>query len=308
MEEERIIEKAKSKLDIIKEFYLENISVNDFCNKKGIKLRTFYRWLKDFNDKGYDGLIEKSKKPKHITETPIWAQNIILELNQKIGLGSKNISQTIGPLYKLSHTGILNILRRNGIIIEREKKRWKAFRAPYKNHTWQMDFLGPHTTNIGEISLLVVLDDYSRYCRSKIVKKYGTSRDVCNFLDQLIKDLGKPYRTLTDNGTQFRKMFDKWCKKQGIKHHKSRVRHPQTLGKTEAVNKTLGKHFTLDFNSLEEGQIRLNALIDWYNNIHFNQTIQTTPATAYGLQKDKLGVLKRLADEFNLTMLRNALK
>jgi len=306
-ERDRIMDKSRYKLNIIKEFYKSNKSIRRFCKDNGLKKSTLSIWLKQFEIGGYEGLIEKSKKPRTIKETPKWAQNIIVELNQKMGLGSKNISRTLEPLYKISHTSVLSILRRNGIVIEKEKKRWRAFRAPYKNHTWQVDFLGPYTTLVGEISILVMLDDYSRYAKAKIVKRNGTTEDVTEFLSKLIQELGKPYRILTDNGTQFRKMFDKWCKRQGIKHHKARVRHPQTLGKVEAVNKTLGNNFKLDFASVEEGQIKLDAFMEWRNQLHFHSVIESTPASAYGVQRDKLDVLRYVADKLDLPMLKSRL-
>ncbi|MEK6862152.1 MAG: DDE-type integrase/transposase/recombinase [Nanoarchaeota archaeon] len=305
MTEDKIEVKAKYKFKIIKEFYRSNMSVAEFSNKNSIKRRTLYRWLKNFNDKGYTGLVEKSKRPKKIKQTPEQIQKIIVELSQKIGMGSKSISNTLDPIYKISHSGALKVLRRNGITIEKEKKRWKAFRAPYKNHTWQIDFLGPYSPeNLGEISILVVLDDYSRYARSLIVNGYGTTWDVKQFLDGLINELGKPYRILTDNGMQFRKGFDKWCKWRGIKHHKAKVRHPQTMGKVEAVNKTLGRYFRFDFSNLSEGQNKLDCIMEWRNQIHFHSVIKSTPAEAYGLQKDKMLVLKGMAKILNLDNLK----
>lgn len=307
MEKERIKAKTEHKYAIIKEFYSQDISVDVFCIVKGIKRSTFYLWLKQFEEEGYEGLVEQSKRPHVISESPEWVQNIIVELSQHTGMGSKNISQTMAPLFSISHSGVIRVLRRKGIKVTVEKKRWKAFRAPHKNHTWQMDFLGPFSTPVGEISILVVLDDYSRYARSKIVQNYGTTRDAILFLNELIHELGSPYRILTDNGAQFRKVLDKWCAKKDIKHNKSRVRHPQTMGKVESLNKTLGKHFKLDFTTIPEGQDKLNTLMEWYNHIHYHSTIESTPATAYGVQKDKVAVLKTMAEKLNLPTLKNRL-
>ena len=270
MVEDKIREKANYKFKIIKEFYRSKQSIREFCKDNELKKSTLNDWLKQFDDKGYEGLIEKSKKPKHYTETPKQIQKIIVELSKKLDLGSKGISNTIKPIYSISHTGVLNVLRRNGITPEKEKKRWKAFRSPYKNHTWQVDFLGPYTTIIGEISILVMLDDYSRYARSTIVKRHGTTNNAKEFLNKCIEELGDPERILTDNGTQFRKMFDRWCNIKKIRHVKSRVRHPQTLGKIEAVNKTLGNCFKLNFRSLVEGQRMLDSFMEWRNQLHFH--------------------------------------
>jgi len=315
MIEDKLREKANYKFKLIKELYRSESPVSNFCKEKGLKRRTLYRWLKSFNEKGYKGLIEKSKIPKSYKEipksykeTPKQIQRIIVELSKKLSLGSKNISHTIEPLYRISHKGVLKVLRRNGITVEKKKKRWKSFRSPYKNHTWQVDFLGPYSTIVGEISILVVLDDYSRYSRSKIVPRRGTTEHVKEFLNELIDKQGKPYRVLTNHGTQFRKVFEKWCRAKKIRHHRARVRHPQTMGKVEAVNKMLGKCFRLNFESFGEGQIKLDCVMLWYNHVHYHSVIECTPAQAYGVQKDKKEVLKEMADILHLNNLGDAIR
>lgn len=299
---------AEFKLNVLKDFELNKLSINEIIEKHNICKKTFYNWLNSFNQSGFDGLVPKSTKPKNIKSTPNWAEEIILELKNNLDFGCKNIEQTIKPLYKISHQGILNILRRNGISIQKEKKKWKRFRAPHKNHTWQIDFLGPHSTPIGNISLLVVLDDYSRYARSMIVPRNGTTQHLIIFLKELFKELGKPKRIQTDNGTQFKKVFNKWCKKQGVINFHSSVRHPQTMGKVESVNKILGRHFKLNFNTIKEGQNKLNALMKWYNHLHENSTIKSTPAQAYEKQENPLKVLEEIAKELELTKILKSVK
>ena len=129
----------------------------------------------------------------------------------------------------------------------------------------------------------------------------GTTQHVTEFLKELFKELGKPRRILTDNGSQFRKTFDKWCRRKKVVHVKSSVRHPQTMGKVESVNKILGRHFKLDFNNIKQGQRKLNAFMKWYNHLHKNSTIQSTPATAYEKQESQLKILKQIAKPLKLT-------
>lgn len=301
--EDKLREKTDYKFKIVKEFYKTKKSIREFSKENDLKKSNLSRWLKQFDEKGYEGLMEKSKRRKHYEETPKQIQKIIVELSKKLNLGSKSIANTLSPIYGISHTGTLIVLRRNGITVEKEKKRWKAFRSPYKNHTWQIDFLGPHSTHVGEISILVVLDDYSRYTRSLIVEKNGTASHAISFLKKCMAELGKPERILTDNGTQFRKTFDKFCKSIQVKHVKSRVRHPQTLGKVEAVNKMLGGCFKLDFLTIMQGQRKLDAFMEWRNQMHFHSIIQSTPANAYGVQRNKFDVLKEISLILELTSL-----
>lgn len=85
---------------------------------------------------------------------------------------------------------------------------------------WQSDMLGPFSTPIGEISMLVVLDDWSRYAMSRILHGRGKTKEATAFLDESIIKQGKLESILTNHGPQFRKTFDKWCKRKNrhIKH------------------------------------------------------------------------------------------
>jgi transposase InsO family protein len=152
-----------------------------------------------------------------------------------------------------------------------------------------------------------MLDDYSRYATSKIVHSRGTTKDVINFLQECIDKLGKPVKILTDHGSQFGKVFSKWCKRNKIKHSKATVRHPQTLGKVESLNKTLGRCFILDFCSIGDGQAKLNCFMKWYNHIKYHSVIECTPAEAYGFRRDKVKVLSEIAEEFGLVKLKEGL-
>ena len=50
MERERINIKTEYKFKLIKDYYNGNFSIDDFCNENKLKRRTFYRWLKQFNE------------------------------------------------------------------------------------------------------------------------------------------------------------------------------------------------------------------------------------------------------------------
>ncbi len=94
---------------------------------------TFYRWLKAYREAGFEGLAKKSTRPGRVYRTPREVEAIIQELYTRMGMGCKNISQTLRPLYRISHVGVLRVLRRLGYVASREKKKWKSFRAPHKH-------------------------------------------------------------------------------------------------------------------------------------------------------------------------------
>jgi len=59
MLEDKLREKANYKFKLIKEFYKSDRSIRRFCKEKGLKKSTFNDWLKQFEIRCYDGLIEK---------------------------------------------------------------------------------------------------------------------------------------------------------------------------------------------------------------------------------------------------------
>jgi len=143
---------------------------------------------------------------------------------------------------------------------------------------------------------------------SRIVPRRGRTDHVTGFLDDCFDRHGTPQVLLTDRGSQFRRTFDKWCGKRKVEHVMSGpllgVSRP--WGEVEAVNKTLGRSFSLEFSSMDDGQRKLDVFMAWYNFIHYNSVIESTPAQAYELDQDQvdvLGILGMIAHTFNLTNL-----
>ena len=62
---------AEFRLNVLKEYKLNSLSIKEICEKYSIGKRTVYRWLNSFNQSGFDGLVPKSTKPKNIKSTPI---------------------------------------------------------------------------------------------------------------------------------------------------------------------------------------------------------------------------------------------
>ena len=111
----------------------------------------------------------------------------------------------------------------------REKRRWRSFRASKRNEMWQIDFLEQYSTPIGEVSILVVVDDYSTYASARLVHKRGRTDDATSLLDELIAQYSIPDKILSDNGGQFRRVFDKWCSRRSrrIRHTRAKAKHPK---------------------------------------------------------------------------------
>lgn len=67
-----------------------------------------------------------------------------------------------------------------------------------------------------------------------------TTIEITNLLEELPR---KPENILTDNGTQFKKKWKKWCKKRCIKALFTHPYYPQDKGKVERAIRNVSEEF-----------------------------------------------------------------
>lgn len=95
------------------------------------------------------------------------------------------------------------------------------------------------------------VDDHSRFCVMAKVVERATSRGVCLAFAEALSRFGVPEEVLTDNGKQFTDrfgkggevMFDRICRKNGIKHRLTRPFSPNQNGKVERFHGTFRPDF-----------------------------------------------------------------
>jgi transposase InsO family protein len=61
------------------------------------------------------------------------------------------------------------------------------------------------------------------------------------FLKELIDRYGYPHSIITDNGTNFRRSFSRFCREKGIRLDLASVAHPKTNGQAERANQMILK-------------------------------------------------------------------
>lgn len=102
-----------------------------------------------------------------------------------------------------------------------------------------------------------------------------TQREAIRFLKALISFY--PYyinRILTDNGKEFSKRFTLECQRYGIKHKKTKIKHPWTNGQAEITIKqikeeTIWKIYYQDYFQLEDD------LIKWQNDYNIKRKLKS---------------------------------
>ncbi len=122
--------------------------------------------------------------------------------------------------------------------------------------------------------LLVAVDRITKIVFVMIVNG-KTQKKAISFLTALIKFY--PYhihRILTDNGKEFGKQFTLECQRYGIKHKKTKVKHPWTNGMAEITIKqikeeTVWKAYYQDYHSLEAD------LYKWQNEYNLQRRLKS---------------------------------
>ncbi|AEF95946.1 hypothetical protein Metig_0390 [Methanotorris igneus Kol 5] len=162
---------------------------------------------------------------------------------------------------------------------EKKKKKPKRFSASKPNEMWQMDFKIVNVDGV-RYNLLLIIDDHSRFILHAGIYEESTTDVVISALEECFEKHGTPKKILTDNGTQFVparggiSRFQKFLMEREILHIKTSIRHPQTIGKVERINREV--EYRLDkFNNLKE-------FVEWHNQIKPHRSLSfKTPYEVY---------------------------
>ena len=124
-------------------------NVAQTCRYFGITRQTFYRWLRRYEEKGLEGLRDKSSRPHHCPhETSAEVVGKIIYLRQNYHFGPAKISMYLMRYHDIdvSRSGVWWILKRlelNRLPASQKhktyQKRWKRYEKPKPGHAVQVD-------------------------------------------------------------------------------------------------------------------------------------------------------------------------
>lgn len=277
----RVSDAMSERLDLVTLAGQPGANMAELCRRFGISRKTGYKWLKRFGEVGFEGLVDRSRRPKvspRRTAESIAAAALDLRRTHPVW-GGRKIRRVLqrdvehGSAVPAAST-ITGILRRGGLL-EREAPAlvpFKRFAAEAPNLLWQLDFKGHfaldgRTDGKGERCFpLTVLDDHSRYLLGAQACADECEATVRERLTRVFERYGLPDAMITDNGNPWGQQngptrltrLSVWLIRLGIKPLWSRPRHPQTMGKLERLHRTLkaellqGRRF-LGFEAAQAG-------------------------------------------------------
>jgi putative transposase len=260
------------KEEIRKEFFKLKIKGFSYsqCKKilKGrfnyaVSKRTLQRWIKRLDSGNWD-LLDTSKRP-HIIHTKITneIEQSVISLRNITGFGCDKLVLYLSNI-DISARSIHTILRRNKLVTKSvgrgKPKKYIRWQRKHPNSLWQIDH---SDQKVKSKWLFSVVDDCSRYSVALIPLERVTTSIVTNILDKLIKIYGKPREILTDNGSAYglkstHSKFDRWCRRNGIKHIRSAIHSPTTCGKVERLFQTFKQEIKFCNSDVERFRMRYN--------------------------------------------------
>jgi transposase InsO family protein len=157
--------------------------------------------------------------------------------------------------------------------LNKEGKGTRRFEASYPRELYQMDITYVYLVNEIICYLVVVLDDYNRFCVSCELRRDYRTISMIEVLHRAIERYGKPCKLLTDQGSSFyswgreQTLFSRYLDDMKIEHIVADPHSPQTLGKVERFHQTIQREL-LDkshFLSYEEARQRVQDYMHQYN-------------------------------------------
>ncbi len=198
--------------------------------------------------------------------------------------------------WRMSIKAIARVLRREGYEPVHRGSRPQGpepvrFEAPRPNALWQMDFAEMRI--VGQrLHLLVVLDDFSRYCVGYTLADEPSAAVTIDVLQRAFARHGKPEAARTDRGGAFTSgELERMLEAELIDHIVGRSYHPQGGGKVESLIGTVRRELwdVVEFCDRADAERRLAAFVADYNERRAHMGIDgLTPADRYHGRADRV--------------------
>lgn len=246
-------------VQFIRDWRSNRWTVADLCALYDISRKTGYKWITRYIEDGPDGLLERSHAARNVhNKTPSEVEAAVLAMRLRHpSWGPKKLLHKLTEqqpaLVLPGRSTIADILNRNGLIIQRPRRR--TIGHPGKptrqillpNDCWSTDFKGQFRTRDGVYCYpLTVTDNYSRYLLACQALP-GTQLEPCKIVfTRLFKQYGLPRRIRSDNGVPFAShtlgrlsRLSAWWVRLGVIPEFIEPGKPQQNGRHERMHRTL---------------------------------------------------------------------
>jgi len=298
------VKPMEQKVLFIADYVRNTSSVTDLCKVYGISRKTGYKWIQRYQQLGFEGLAEHSRRPSNSpAQVPYRLQQAIIELRQQFQIkpGAKKLRALLAKRYPNevipSKSTIYNILNRAGLVTSRRRRRRVTpYPQPFApvhqvNEVWSVDYKGQFKLGNGQWCYpLTVMDHQSRYLCGCDALKGPRLQDTQAAFIRLFRRYGLPERIRSDNGIPFASTahgglsrLSLWWIRLGIVPERIEPGKPQQNGRHERMHRTLKQAATRPPSASRRAQQRrFDAFCEEYNHQRPHEALgQQTPASHY---------------------------
>jgi len=158
----------------------------------------------------------------------------------------------------------------------------RRFEAQYPGELWQMDVTYVYIRKIPVLYLVVIVDDYSRFCVAAELCRDQRADTLIGVLHNACTAYGVPKKLLTDQGSGFyswsreQTQFQQYLDDQKIEHIVAEPHSPQTQGKVERLIQTIREELLtrVKFAGFADAQAQILSFVQSYNFDRPHQGIQ----------------------------------
>lgn len=244
-------------MNIRREFVLRVLAkeapVAELARQYGISRKTAYKWIARFEERGVEGLVDESRRPRTspLETTTEMAQEIIRLRQSHSSWGARKLHHILTRVHgegAPSPATISRVLERSGLVRCRRRRLSPKYAMPTNapspvlapSDLWTVDFKGWwRTQDHKRCDPLTVRDAFSRYVIDFRLVSDMTTRSVRRVFAQIFDRCGVPKAIQSDNGQPFAPpmglagltKLSAWWASLGIELVRSRPGCPQdTIG------------------------------------------------------------------------------
>jgi len=270
--------------------------VTEVARRYGVSRQAVHLWLGKYGKEGVAGLADHSHRPRYQPrQLDAGIEAMICQLRSAHPRwGPRRLQYELGKARVAavpSRSTVYRVLVRRGLVPARKRKRrrqdYKRWQREAPMQLWQVDITGSvFLTGGTELKLISGIGDHSRFCVIATVVRRGTARAVCRAFIAAMRAYGIPDEVLTDNGKQFtgrfgkprpaEVLFERICRRNGIRQLLTKPYSPTTTGKVERWHQTLQNDFLNDagpFTTVEDAQAAVDAWREEYNRRRPHQSL-----------------------------------
>lgn len=271
--------------------------------RKPIGRSTLFRWIKDYREKGFEGLLPQTRKDKGLARGDRsiyvdYALGLLYEQPERSLTQLMTYLETEFAEPPMSRSTLSRDLHAHPAyqgIEQRRKGSSKKLRDLYQtdkpHRAWQLDGKGPFpvTFTNGQtqrVHVLSILDSFSRYILAVIIALSESVEAAVRVFRFAAASWGMAEWFQFDRGSAFdSNTFREGIALLGVHRNKVKARSPENQGLIEAYHRSLKRWFVKELPAQEVVDLvhleaLLMATIDIVYNQHWHREIKMSPKDA----------------------------